>query len=40
MMSTPQTAHMINLFRVLSLVSVPLCWNLPSVRDHSHTFLG
>ncbi|KZT64197.1 hypothetical protein DAEQUDRAFT_679010 [Daedalea quercina L-15889] len=30
MMATPQTAHMVNLFRVLSIVSVPLCWHLPS----------
>jgi len=30
MMSSPQTAHLVNLFRVLSIVSVPLCWNLPS----------
>ncbi|KAH9922212.1 60Kd inner membrane protein-domain-containing protein [Fomitopsis serialis] len=30
MMSSPQTAHLVNLFRVLSLVSVPLCWHLPS----------
>ncbi|CCM04117.1 uncharacterized protein FIBRA_06277 [Fibroporia radiculosa] len=30
MTAAPHMAHMINLFRVLSVVSVPLMWNLPS----------
>ncbi|KAH9837769.1 60Kd inner membrane protein-domain-containing protein [Rhodofomes roseus] len=30
MIASPQTAHLVNLFRVMSLVSIPLCWNLPT----------